>query len=112
MKIIPDCLVRFNSNRETEGSSMKRVIGIAILAAAISAGAAHAQAFNKPYLEIGLGLNASGDLSEDHVGEIPGGGGYPLTASLGFDDFLGPAELRFDLYSSGLDVVGMFTNTT
>jgi opacity protein-like surface antigen len=93
---------------------MKRTISIAVLALAISvgAGAAHAQSFSKPYLELGLGLNASGDLSEDHIGELPGGGGYPLTLSVGFDDFLGPAELRFDLYSSGLDLASMFSKST
>jgi opacity protein-like surface antigen len=91
---------------------MKRTISIAVLALAIGTGAAHAQAFNKPYLEIGSGINASGDFDEDGGSQIPGGSGYPLTASFGFDDFLGPAELRFDLYSSGIDFLSMFANTT
>jgi opacity protein-like surface antigen len=85
---------------------MKRVIGIAVLAAAISAGAAHAQStggvsFEKPFAELGLGITSSGDYQF-------GGFHYDDDRSLsgrlsfGFENFIGPLELRADYLSTSI----------
>src|SRR5262245_11468963 len=104
MKIIPDCLVRFNSDRETEGF-MKRVIGIAVLAAAIGGGAAQAQAFDKPFVELGVGIMEDSDFE---FGAISGDDrSLSGRLSFGFENVFGPLELRGDYQTSSVDV-GVF----
>jgi len=90
---------------------MKRVIGLAVLAAAIGAGAAQAQSsggvsFEKPFVELGVGIMS--DSGYD-FGSIHDMDDRSLSGrlSFGFENFAGPLELRGDYQTSSVDV-GVF----
>jgi opacity protein-like surface antigen len=84
---------------------MKRVIGIAALAAAIGAGAAQAQSFEKPFVELGVGIMSDDDYQFGTLSSSDRSMSGRL--SFGFENFAGPLTLRADYSTSSVDV-GLF----
>jgi opacity protein-like surface antigen len=84
---------------------MKRVIGIAVLAATIGAGAAQAQSFEKPFAELGVGIMSDNDYQFGTLSSSDRSMSGRLT--FGFENVLGPLELRGDYMTSSVDV-GIF----